>query len=422
MSDTPASERLFNDALRFFKDLQGSIERTQKEHADFLKKELETMRSELIQRQLEAQTTIVDLKKVIQAQSDIQKKQTQYQIELEQRIVACEKRITELTQQLSQRDMQPHVKLPIPPVTESTPATQIQEERAGEGQTVPVKTAKSSKTKVSTAKSQESREPTVEGIEATPVAVVSPESSSIGHIPDEAVLNEPGAASAATMSVEHQTESPGVIPEKTSGDTTPSEDTEGMKHGEFPVTQQATSEQTLTNQMQSHAAVLERFLALEKFQEIKGILSNQQKLSTTLTKHLDSISKLPSVSITGTYAADVVEFSLNIWLFTLLLKHKDNTFMDEMRRLYAKSSETTKKFLEYQENPKVEIAIKIESMMSTQLKAAYRVDKKAYIKQNEAAIKAITGVIEKHCEGIDGAESQVWIKFLKKWLAEQEEK
>jgi hypothetical protein len=70
----------------------------------------------------------------------------------------------------------------------------------------------------------------------------------------------------------------------------------------------------------------------------------------------------------------------------------------------------------------VEIAIKIESMMSTQLKAAYRVDKKAYIKQNEAAIKAITGVIEKHCEGIDGAESQVWIKFLKKWLAEQEEK
>jgi hypothetical protein len=166
--------------------------------------------------------------------------------------------------------------------------------------------------------------------------------------------------------------------------------------------------------------VLEQFLKQPTVKEIIEKLNGMPKSDLTLTKHRNVLNSLTTFINPGTHPDDVYEFSLNLWLFTLLLKDK-TSYEGEMYKIFDKPNETKDLARRYDGNPDLKVKIKLTMMMSKNLSDAYKKDPKKYISDHSDAVRSITKSLEAHCEGIRGAESQVWIKFLNKWLNQTKE-
>lgn len=174
--------------------------------------------------------------------------------------------------------------------------------------------------------------------------------------------------------------------------------------------------------------MLDRFLTLNAVKEINETLANLPKSSILANNQIAAMNKLAVYQCDVTCSADVFEFALHSWLITLLMKgkyaNKGNTtqFLEEIISLFNKPNETKQKKLPYPDNVEpAQISLKLGTMMSKNLIDAYKKDPKKYIADHSDAIRAITKSIEAHCEGITGADSQVWIKFLNKWLNQTKE-
>jgi hypothetical protein len=174
--------------------------------------------------------------------------------------------------------------------------------------------------------------------------------------------------------------------------------------------------------------VLDRFLKLNAVKEINDTLANLPKPSILASNQIAAINKLAVYKCDVTCSADVFEFALHSWLITLLMKGKyannGNTtqFLQEIISLFNKPNETKPKKLPYPDNVEpAQISLKLGTMMSKNLIDAYKKDPKKYISDHSDAIRSITKSIEAHCESITGADSQVWIKFLSKWLNQTKE-
>jgi uncharacterized coiled-coil protein SlyX len=382
MSASFDSKQFFEDAAKFFTDLQTSIDTQHTQHKESAKTEIERLRRTFEARFEKTEDIVREQRRVIESLQSTQTQQTKA-------IQALTGQIQALTARIDSMPTAAASMVPAPVVEPSQPKSQVQApgadaEQENAAQDAPIQAKKAAKPKAPKSPDKEA-----------PVAAI-PESEPVTSPKATAVTTEVAAVETQEITTD---QAPAVEPIVEA----------------LPVAEPHTSMAE-----DSNAQVLEQFLTQPTVKEIIEKLNGMPKNDLTLTKHRNVLNSLITFINPGTYPADVYEFSLNLWLLTLLLKDK-TSYKGEMYTIFDKPNETKDLSRKYDGNPDLKVKIKLATMMSKNLSDTYKKDPKKYISDHSDAIRSITKSLEAHCEGIRGAESQVWIKFLNKWLNQTKE-
>jgi hypothetical protein len=389
MSASFDSKQFFEDAAKFFTDLQTSIDTQHSEQKKSQAKELDTLQRLLEERIASAHDVIQEQRTKIEKLSTTQTQQTQFIQELTRQIRELNERIEVLSTAAATIVPAPVIQ-PIQPNTPvQAPPVDAEKENAAPAGAIAKKAPKAKAPK---------------SIDKDASVTKNPENEpSVPQIVT-AITAEVAAVQAPEITAE---QAPVVEP---------------------TVEAAQDSEPKTPLAVDDNAQVLDRFLKLNAVKEINDTLANLPKSSTLANNQLAAMNKLAVYECDVTCSADVFEFGLHSWLITLLMKgkydNKGNTtqFLEEIISLFNKPNVTKPKKLPYPDNVEpAQISLNLGTMMSKNLINAYKKDPKKYIADHSDAIRSITKSIEAHCEGISGADSQVWIKFLNKWLNQTKE-
>ena len=382
MSASFDSKRFFEDAEKFFTELQASIDTQHSEQKKSQAKELDTLQRLLEERIASAHDVIQEQRTKLEKLSTTQTQQTQFIQELTRQIRELNERIEVLSTAATTIVPAPVVQ-PIQPNTQvQAPPADAEQENAAPAESI---AKKAPKPKAPKSPDKEAPVSAIPESEPTAPSIVT------AVTPDVAALHAP--------TVEPTIES-------------------------VPVADQSTLSPNKTN-----AQIVELFLNSETVQSISEKLGALPISTPKQKKHFNALKALAAFDSKSHYPNDVFEFALYSWLIALLLrgKHENkktpNDYFDEITGLFNKPNAVKHKEFAYPDNKEtVKVSFKLVTMMSSDLSATYIPNPKKYIFDNKDVIRIITKSIENHCEGSYGADdSQVWITFLNKWLNQTKE-
>jgi hypothetical protein len=390
MSASFDSKRFFEDAEKFFTELQTSIDTQHSEQKKSQAKELDTLKRLLEERIASAQDVIQEQHTKIEKLSTTQTQQTQFIQELTRQIRELNERIEVLSTAAATIVPAPVVQPIQPNEPIQAPAADAEQESAAPAGST---SKKATKPKAPKSPDKEAAVAAIPESEPTAPPIVTAVTSEV------AVVQTPEITADQAPAVEPTIEA-------------------------MPVAEQSTLSPNKTN-----AQIVELFLSSETVQSISDKLGTLPISTPKQKKHVNALKALAAFDSKSQYPNDVFEFALHSWLIALLLrgKHENkktpNDYFDEITGLFNKPNVVKHKEFAYPDNTEtVKVSLKLATMMSSDLSATFIPNPKKYIFENKDVIRIITKSIENHCEGSYGADdSQVWITFLNKWLNQTKE-
>jgi len=394
MSASFDSNRFFEDAKKFFTELQTSIDTQHTQQKESAKTEIDRLRSTFDERMEQTESIVREQRNQIETLQSTQTQQTQVINVLTNQICALTARIEALQTAATTIVPAPAVQPSQPNPHIQAPAADVEQENAAPAGATSKKAPKPNVPR-STKKD-------------APIATI-PESETIA--PPIGIA--PPIVTAATPEV--------------AGVQAPEITAEQVPVVEPTVKAMPVADSKTPAAEDMNAQVLDRFLKLNAVKEIHETLANLPESTKLAEQQLSALKKLADFNGFASYSTDVFGFALHSWLVVLLMKGKFangsvTSFLAETSTLFEKPTKTTSRTFEYSKGNSTTFKFKLGSMMSDTLCETYRKDPKKYIAENSDAIRSITKSIEVHCEGETNVDdSQVWIKFLKKWLNQKKE-
>lgn len=390
MSASFDSKRFFENAEKFFTELQTSIDTQHTQQKESAKTEIDRLRSTFDACMNQTESIVREQSNQIKTLQSTQTQQTQIIEKLTVQIRALTDRIEALSTAATTIVPAPDVQPSQPNAQMQAPAADVEQENAAPAGAT---SNKPPRRKSSNGPDKDAPIATIPESEPTAPPIVT------AATPEVAAVQTPEITAEQAPAVEPTVEA-------------------------IPVAEQSTLSPNKTN-----AQIVELFLSSETVQSISDKLGTLPISTPKQKKHFNALKALADFDSKSQYPNDVFEFALHSWLIALLLRGKhenkktSNDYFDEITGLFNKPNVVKHKEFAYPDNKEtVKVSLRLATMMSSDLSATFIPNPKKYIFDNKDVIRIITKSIENHCEGSYGTDdSQVWITFLNKWLNQTNE-